>query len=408
MRHFINTDYEPEYEVPVVEDTVEYIDIKPVITKPVTPAAFEDEVVAQEVELDEQSEEIPQEDTVEEATVADDYSRGYEYYFQQLTDKEKEVYRAMYKAFSEIGSGNTIPTVDDESMNRVAGYIKLDHPEFFYIESMGYTHYTLGGQIQKTVLAVTYSDSKTVIEMERNSIEVAAKQVLDTIPADADDYHKVKAVYDWIINNTDYNLQSKDNQNIKSVFLAGSSVCAGYTRATQYLLNQIGVPTTMVEGSSLTTGENHAWNLCYLDGNYYYVDTTWGDASYSGNEYSDVEFVGDINYDYLLVTTEELNRTHKVAIDLKMPLCNCMDDNYYVREGLYFTSTDTVQLANAFSNAYAQGRKTVSFKCANLEIYDSFRNYLIRQNGVFDYLHGSNNTISYVENEEQRTLCFWL
>ena len=27
MRHFINTDYEPEYEVPVVEDTVEYIDM---------------------------------------------------------------------------------------------------------------------------------------------------------------------------------------------------------------------------------------------------------------------------------------------------------------------------------------------------------------------------------------------
>lgn len=412
MRHFINTDYEPSYEVPVIQEEPEYVDIKPVVTKPVTFEASKEQVVVEEIEVaDEELEDISEEEDVpeeEDKSVEDDYARGYEYYFNQLSDKEKEVYRVMYKAFSNVGSGNTIPTVDDEAMNRVAGYIKLDHPEFFYIDSMGYTHYTLGGQIQKTVLAVTYSDSKAVIELERQNIEQMAKQVVDSIPSDADDYQKVKMVYEWIIKYTDYNLQSKDNQNIKSVFLGGSSVCAGYARATQYLLNKLGVPTTMVEGNSLVTGENHAWNLCYLDDNYYYVDTTWGDASYVGNDYADTGIVGDINYDYLLVTTDELNRTHKVASNLKMPLCSSMEDNYYVREGLYFTSTDTAQLADAFNNAYAQGRKTVSFKCANLEIYDSYRNYLIRQNGIFDYLRGATSTISYVENEEQRTLCFWL
>lgn len=409
MRHFIHSDYEPSYEVPSVEDSqVEYVDVKPVITKPVS-IDLEEEVVSEEVEVDEDElEEIEEELPEEEEEVIDDYSRGYEYYFGQLSDKEKAVYRVMYKAFSDVSSGNTIPTIDDEAMNRVASYIKLDHPEFFYIDSMGYTHYTLGGQIQKTVLAVTYTDSKTVIGMEKENIEQAARQVINSIPASADDYTKVKAVYDWVITSTDYNLQSRDNQNIKSVFLNGSSVCAGYARATQYLLNQLGIPTTMVEGNSLVTGENHAWNLCYADGNYYYVDTTWGDASYVGNDYEDTGVAADINYDYLLVTTEELNRTHVVSPNLKMPLCASMDDNYYVREGLYFTTADPGQLSAVFSNAYAQGKKTISFKCANLEIYDSFRNYLIRQNGIFDYLQGNTNAISYVENEEQRTLCFWL
>ena len=61
-----------------------------------------------------------------------------------------------------------------------------------------------------------------------------------------------------------------------------------------------------------------------------------------------------------------------------------------------------------FDNAYEQGKETVAFKCASLEIYDQIRQELIVKNGVFDMLGDRAATISYVEDEEQRTICFWL
>ena len=65
-------------------------------------------------------------------------------------------------------------------------------------------------------------------------------------------------------------------------------------------------------------------------------------------------------------------------------------------------------IKSIFDRAYSEGRKTVSFKCANLEVYDKIRRELISNNGIFDMLGEDASTISYVEDEEQRTLCFWL
>ena len=405
MRHFIKTDYEPQYEVPVyaVVEEIPTPTPKPEPTKVIEVSEEAIEELEDEEIVEEKVEEVPQE---VDSHADEDASRGYEYYFGFLNDKERQVYRSMYKAFKDVGSGNTIPTVDDEAMNRVAGYIRLDHPEFYYIKDMGYTHYTLGGQIQKTVLAANYTDSKTVIAMETESMEEIARKVEAAIPVGADDYAKVKYVYEWIIFNTEYDTSAPDNQNIKSVLLGSKSVCAGYARTMQYLLNKLGVDTTVVEGKSLVTGENHAWNLVNINGNYYYVDPTWGDASYKGNDYDANQY--KINYDYLLVTTEELSRTHVTASDLPVPMCTATDDNYYVREGLMLYGYDSGVLYNIFENAYANNQSFVTFKCANLEIYDEVRNVLVKQNGVFNYLHGDAATISYVDNEEQRTLCFWL
>ena len=54
-------------------------------------------------------------------------------------------------------------------------------------------------------------------------------------------------------------------------------------KGTQYLLNRLGVFCTLVDGYG-KNNERHAWNLVEVDGEYYYVDTTWGDASYTIGE----------------------------------------------------------------------------------------------------------------------------
>jgi hypothetical protein len=403
MRHFIHSDYEP-----VLDEAYEY---EPVVSENTTDKGqdhFGDSKI--EVKETEITGDIPEEPEVEEVIedyTEEDASRGYEYYFDLLSDQEKNVYRAMYHAFENIESGNAIPTVDEEAMNRVANYIRMDHPEFFYATDLGYTHYTMGGQIVKTVLAVTYSDSKAAIRNQLAYIDDLSDQILSLIPAGADDYTKAKIIYEWIIENTDYRLDAPDNQSMTSVFYNHESVCAGYSRAYQYLLNKAGIDTTIVEGNSLVSGENHAWNLVHLTDGYYYVDCTWGDASYMKNGFSGEQVAG-MNYDYLLVTTEEIKRTHSIALENNLPLCSSTENNYYVREGLLFMDYDYDAIKSVFDRAYSEGRQTVSFKCANLEVYDRIRRELISNNGIFDMLGEDASTISYVEDEEQRTLCFWL
>ena len=83
-------------------------------------------------------------------------------------------------------------------------------------------------------------------------------------------------MYDPVVDEVDYDESAPDNQNIYSIFVNRQSVCAGYSKATQYLLEQLGVFRTYVTGKT-TEGGNHAWNLVKCNGDYYYVDTTWGD-----------------------------------------------------------------------------------------------------------------------------------
>lgn len=387
----------------------------PRVTPDIEKVGFGDNPYATDVSASEPEEEkiseLPQfiepEEISDEELAKMDAERGYEYYFSQLNAEEKEIYRVIYKAFSEIGSGNVLPSSDEDKLEKVIFCVKNDHPEFFYAQELGYVHYTLHDQIQSTTLAVTYSESKVGIDLKKDAIDKEADRILSGISMNASDYEKVKYVFEVIIRETDYDIASEDNQNITSVFLNHKSVCAGYARAVQYLLNKLDVPTTFVEGVT-SDGSNHAWNMCLMDGAYYYVDATWGDSSFTSNKLTSKETIELVNYDYLCITTEELQRTHHITSSVGFPECTAKDNNYYVREGLLFTEYDEAKLQAIFDNAYAENKEVVAIKCDNLNLYDMMETDLIRKEMIFKYLKKDMGTLSYMTDEEQRTLCFWL
>ena len=216
-------------------------------------------------------------------------------------------------------------------------------------------------------------------------------------------------MYESVIFSTNYDLSAADNQNIASVFLGGASVCQGYAKATQYLLNHLGVMCTLVQGT-VDTGEAHAWNLVQVDGDYYYVDTTWGDASYRMENGSEQRSLPEINYDYLCVTTEDLLRTHRIEAVIPMPECTATEANYYVREGSYFTSYDHEQMQAVFDRAIEGGRTEVTIKCADELCYQEICHALIDEQEIFSYMQiqGNSNTVTYAQNGKQLSLTFWV
>ncbi len=328
----------------------------------------------------------------------------------QLWYRDMERILGSFGGPEELNPAGFAAGLDESDLDRIFQCVLSDHPELFYVEGYSYTRYTRKERLASIEFSGTYNiDLETALARQEEILE-AVQILLQGIDTDASDYEKVKYVYDTLIRNTDYDLNAPDNQNIYSVFVHHFSVCQGYAKATQYLLNRLGVECTLVLGK-VETGEGHAWNLVEVDGEYYYVDTTWGDVSYRTEEPAVMEggfALPEINYDYLNVTTEELNRTHTVEGVVPMPECTAKEANYYVREGALFSAFDRTQLEELFRKAQEEGRSDVTVKCADQTCYREMADILIEERGIFDYLTYGENRIAYTQNEKQLSLTFWV
>ena len=338
------------------------------------------------------------------------------YHFDRLNAYEQRLYVELLKIMQEYGSGIAVSSIDPDSIEKVFQCVLNDHPGIFYVVGYRYTKYSLEDVTKKITFTASYNIG--IIEKNNRQMKIDAyvARCLDGMTKGADEYQKVKYVYEYLINNTEYDAMAEDNQNICSVFLRGRSVCQGYAKATQYLLNEVGIPTTLIMGKVIEGGEGHAWNIVMIDGDYYHVDTTFGDASYISEGNSEPSGTANIwnntiwpiNYDYLCVTTEQIERTHKIEPIVPLANCSSTKNNYFIREGLFFSHVDEDKLQALFNREYERGNPYITIKCANSQVFAEMMDYLIEQQNVFRFLVNNEGVIRYVEMEDQLNISFWL
>ncbi len=335
------------------------------------------------------------------------------YAYERLTDAGKTLYVELLAILQNAASDVTVSTLSNDSLELVYDYVMADHPEIFYVDGYQYTDYSVGDSINRITFSGNYLYDIDEIQRRRTLINEAVNRIIAQAPSSDDDYYAIKYVYDYIIANTEYDMSADDNQNICSVFLGKRSVCNGYSKAAQYLLNKMGIKCTLVSGTVNTRtskGERHAWNLVRCNNAYYYMDVTWGDASYQSvnGESADATKLPEVNYAFLNVTSEEIGRNHFASDQIYMPVCNSLTDNYYVREGEYFTSAELSLVGDLFNRRYSEGANNVTIKCANSDVYDALFNELITSRRVFDYLQEDNLQVSYTTFQDTRTIIFWI
>ncbi len=263
---------------------------------------------------DEGSTELGGEISDEQAMMA---TRGMiRYSYAQLSDSDRTLYRDIYTILINHAEDVLINSLDADQVDRVFQLVMNDHPEIFYVNGYSMNKYTLNGVPTSLEFTGTYTKTKDEADEAWPTINTYEAKCFAGMPENADDYGKVKYVYEYLIENTDYNLDAEDNQNILSVFATGESVCQGYAKATQYLLNELGIPCLILTGV-VKGGEPHAWNMAYVDGQWTYIDTTWGDASYRNVDTGATW--NEITYDYLCVGEDDLMGTHHADNLIEMP-----------------------------------------------------------------------------------------
>jgi len=345
----------------------------------------------------------------------------YKYYYSQLEEDQKTVYKEILQGIQGFEEDIYIHTADGGAANQIFRYILYDTPELFWCSGTAKTTtYKPDGQEEYSIINITYTyDSETVTEL-KEQIEAEVNHCLTGISADRTDYEKIKYVYEFVIDTVEYDVSAKDNQNICSVFIGKRSVCAGYARATQYLLERMGIFCTYVPGTAsggaYSSPIDHAWNLVMCDDEYYYVDATWGDPVFTQTE-EDLAFaeMETINYDYLCCNDDSIFITHTLAEDIVMPACTSSEYDYYVMNGMYYAENNSEAYLKAMNEAIRAKESSVVLKFSDNELYHEAKDKILGElaERSAQYLMTLYNleTVNYYYQEEEllnKLVIYWV
>ncbi len=373
---------------------------------------------AAEAEDDDQSQALPETSLAEVATNMS-FDNDTFFAYHELDESTRVCYMEIYAVLVDMLEKVELTSRDTDQIDKAFRAVMVDHPEIFYVKGYSIGKYMSGNTVKKIVYSGRYTMSKEKMLEAADRVDAYVQNVMDNCPAGAGDFDRIKYVYDYLIRNNVYDLDSENNQNVLSVVDNGRTVCQGYTKAMQLILNRMGIFCTLVNGKAcgrngvpdakdLMDSENaewggHVWNIVKCNGMYYNIDVTWGDAAITlmngdGSYTADL----DVNYEFFLVNDNEMSGTHDPEPVVDMPRCDSMEDNYYNHEGVYFTHVDTDQLYRAFEQAYSEGQNHVFLKAASDNVYAELKRHLFEDQNVFTYLGRKN--VRYAEFGERNLI----
>jgi hypothetical protein len=204
-------------------------------------------------------------------------------YYDQLNDTQKVLYSQMYTSVENMTpSFDVQDEVTKTDIETVYRCLTCDHPELFWLSNKyNYQYMESTGRIVSVTLQ--FNETADDIDASKNAFTQACNQILVGALQYDNEYDKEKYVHDALVENITYDINADLNQSAYSGMVNHRTVCAGYARSFQYLMQQLNIPCYYVIGTS--EGEDHAWNIVLIDGSFYNVDVTWDACSKENDPY---------------------------------------------------------------------------------------------------------------------------
>jgi hypothetical protein len=300
------------------------------------------------------------------------------FYYERLSEKRKRAYDTMLEAIRNYQQTTQVEC-SFADLEKVSKAILSDHPELFWYSN--FEMYVESGKVN--LLYCVSADERE--ELQRRIDEVTPGY-LEGIDDSMSAYDVAIRIHVRLIGTVDYDTLAlraeeakggpKSDQldrlrTICGVFLDGKAVCAGYARAAQYLLQKCGVECAYASGlirkENGESGGGHGWNILKIDGDYYYMDTTWDDSSDTVQSVKNTDF----GFDYFCITTDELTRTRDLSrCPTDMPACTETRANYYYHNDAVMDTYDPEKLKALAQKAAQEQQEFFTFKCTSRKLYE--------------------------------------
>ena len=234
------------------------------------------------------------------------FSTTYYPYYNMLSSTQKHLYKQVYANVMNLSSSLVVSdSLYADDVEEVITAIYNDNPELFWIKNeYSYTYMSNNEVVQ---IYLYYFFDENSIDTAKSNFNSVANGIIDEASSLSSNYEKEKYVHNYLINLISYNENASMNQSAYSALVNNSTVCAGYARAFQYIMQELGIPTYYVTGYA---GGDHAWNIVYLSDGYYNVDLTWDDSASN-------------KYKYFNKSDSEFSKTHtRTDMSKNLPSCN--------------------------------------------------------------------------------------
>lgn len=231
-------------------------------------------------------------------------------YYAMLDEKGQRLYRQIYANANSLNTSfSPVEEVQADELGSIFAAVYNDHPELFFMETAYYCKYRSNGQCVE--IDLMYNRTADQLADARAIFEERAGQIIAGAEKLTGDYERERYVHDALIDLITYQASAEMGQSAYSALVNGQTVCAGYARAFQYILQQLSIPCYYCTGYA---GENHAWNIVMLEDGYYNVDVTWDD-------------IEDGIYSYFNKSDDDYASTH-IRRDMAVNLPPCKGEKY--------------------------------------------------------------------------------
>ena len=261
------------------------------------------------------------------------------YYYNQLNDRDKKIYKAIYDGIMRYKKYVEVPGVNltENSVGWIYHCVLWDNPFIFSVGEYAMWHAVSNDKTKINMTTLCNSESEKKL---RKQVEQAVNQIM-AVPGlqNMTDFQKEVFVHDFIINNVEYDNTYGDNgariepYTVYGALVNHKAVCEGIAKTTKLLLNMLDVKCIVVSGDY--DGHGHAWNIVKLDDWAYNLDVTM--------DLGRVIHKGMMRYNYFNFRDKDI-AAYKPSNAHMLPKCTAIQNNYVIKAGGFVSNYERLKI----------------------------------------------------------------
>ena len=196
------------------------------------------------------------------------------YYLNTLDDRLLENFCAMYSAVSNFEAHCEFPReMYRQEFSQLALIMSYECPELLQFSTTGEITFTADADGKVVSAEMPLVLTRQEFAAEYGVCAEKARTLAQSVEGKSDS-EKEMAAYEYLTGCCYYNFNAASAANAYGALGEGQAKCDGISLAMKWLLEEMNIPCMVMAGTTSADAVGHAWNIVYIDGEYYDLDVT--------------------------------------------------------------------------------------------------------------------------------------